>query len=822
MLLFIAAFSFSCTEQKNEFTNITSGQTVIFSDGESGFSLYDGSLSETLRLINTQYGTISVTLHSDNGKSCTLSAEKGASPKAHAIGGRLAAAEISLDGFDAAYALSAEGLTALLESDAENIILIGSIIADGDLTITRPLRLNAADKLTVEGSIYYITKEKGELVLEGDIVAAGFACSAPLSDIVIPEELADINPELFINALSVNGEAAVTDTRTVTDEKELSELISLPPYFDAKNETIVLSGLTLEEAITIPFPCSLRFENSDPNGLLTVETEREGEITIWGDILYAHININAPDCHIKWDSPCTLTQAQRHFNALTLNGYKLESYKTGGEGSARILSAEMSSDGKLLTEDIKWIVSGYNLITTVSGVAAPSDLRSAQLTFETEGGEKVRIDRASRGDNGGIDLLEPLGTYVTVTDSSGKTVKYRLITKTEAALPVVIIETENSAAIDSKDEYINAKMTVESDFSDGLPSQEEAEIKIKGRGNSTWYWSDKKPYKIKYQTDVSLLGLCTGKEWVLLANYNDKSLIRNYVALEAAKVLDNMECYATQYPVDVYLNGEYIGVYTLGEQIEESGDRVSLNSDATSVDTGFFMEIGGIADFDGPNTFSTRYMQCVEILEPSGSSLTDKHKTYIVNYIEMADDEVRRLKGYEDYIDIDSLIDWLILTEVTFNSDGAMRRSVFLKKDHGGKLEFGPVWDFDIAFGNSNTDFENYEAWCCLATEYGYVYENWICLLMKDEAFAEKLTIRWNEVKDELRASALEAADYGERVTAHSAEANFERWDILNIQVAIQPPWMTEYDTYEKQVCYLRDFINTRMDWIDGQLNTNE
>ncbi len=821
MLLLWAVFSFSCTNDTAEYTCIYSGKSLVFSDGESGFSVYGGALSAPLKLINTEYEELSVTIYSDNGKSTNLSASRGGVAKAHSLSGKVAALTISVDGTEKSYALSQCGLELLLEDGTQSITSLEKMEIDGDLMLSYPLSLDARAELIVKGNIYYVTKEKGNLSISGSVTASGFASGAPLSHIVIPKEMADTDRDLYINALSLNGEELTTDTRIVKSEEALRELAKLPAYFDCANEAVVISDVALKNEVVVSSPCNLVLKNAELGGLLTIRTESEGKITLKGDIGYKDINIDAPNCHIEWDNPCTLSQARSHFNVKTLNSHKLSDYKLGGEGSGAIVSATMKSDGKLLTEDINWSVNGNTLTVTVAGVVAPSELKSAVLEYEVEGGE-VKVDRASRGDNGGIDLLEPLGTYVSIVDSEGKARKYKIVTKIKSSLPVVVIETEDNAEIESREEYISATMSVESDFSDGLPSTDKAKIEIKGRGNSTWYWSDKKPYKVKYPADTSVLGLAAGKEWVLLANYNDKSLIRNYVALESAKILDNMDCTATQYPVDVYLNGEYIGVYSLGEQIEAGEGRVSIHSDATSVDTGFFMEIGGTFEYDSASSFSTRYMQYVEILEPSGSSLTDKHKSYIVNYMDMADDAVRSLREYEDYIDVDSLIDWLILTEVSFNSDGAMRRSVFFKKDHEGKIEMGPVWDFDIAYGNSNTDFDNYEAWCCLATDYGYVSENWICHLMRDEAFVQRLTDRWNEVKDELREVSLAAIDYGESIASHSAKANFKRWDILNTQVAIQPCWMVEYNTYEMQLDYLRDFINNRMDWIDSQLNAEE
>ncbi len=822
MVLFIAVlfavFCFSCGKSEEYSTCVMSGGNPIVEYSEGGFSLYDAVTGSFITLENGDFDALEVTLYSNGGKTATLSAERGKRDSAFGTDGRVDAISISADGIKNNYALTSDGLDILLRGQEGKIIVAGEVECD-ELTVSRAVSVEITGSLTAE-KLYCITDDEGKISIRGNVSCGLFAASAPNMALDVEESIIPENSSMYINAKNLNGESLEPGFRYVATEEDLRKLAELPPFYRPAEETVILLGVKLTEDIVLEFPCRLDIEDADLGGFLKIDTRDAGEIYIYGDADIRDFEIDAPQCHFFWDSPCALDKAERIFCVSSFNGYDTSSYILGGDCEAEIVSATMKAQGSLLTEDITWSAVGNILYAEIEGVAAPSQLRSAFLEFETNGGT-VTVEPVCLGDEReSVNLLEPLGCYVKVSDSHGGYRRYRVITNTESKLPVVVIESDGE--IDTREEYIKGHMSVESDFSEGFPSEKKREIEIKGRGNSTWYWSDKKPYKIKYGSDVSLLGLNEGREWVLLANYNDKSLIRNYVALEAARFLDNMDCYATQYPVDVFLNGEYIGVYSLGEQIEVGDNRVSLQTDATDVDTGFFFEIGGVQEFDGPNSFSTRYMECVEILEPSGDSLTDKHKTYIVNYMERVDSAVRKLKGYEDYIDIDSLIDWFILTELSFNSDGAMRRSVFFKKDHGGKLVMGPMWDFDIAFGNSNTDFENYSAWCCLATDYNYVYENWMCRLMEDEAFVERLRLRWNEIKEELLEAMLGAVDYGEMICAHSAKANFKVWDILDRQVAIQPYFMVQYNTYEAQVQYLRDFICRRAEWIDSQLNMKE
>ena len=134
-------------------------------------------------------------------------------------------------------------------------------------------------------------------------------------------------------------------------------------------------------------------------------------------------------------------------------------------------------------------------------------------------------------------------------------------------------------------------------------------------------------------------------------------------------------------------------------------------------------------------------------------------------------------------------------------------------------MRLGPVWDFDMAFGNHKGDIKGYDGWCTTEATYNYVSENWMTFLMKDESFAERFKARWNEVKDGLLETALFAVDtYSSMLIGH-AEQNFKKWNIMEKQIGLGAVNPSEYNTYEKQVQYLRDFIVTRWNYIDARLN---
>ena len=807
LTLFFVMILFACTA-KPDATCLMSGGEAVFALEDGGFALYDKKLTGTLSLYNGEDAELKIYLYSDAGE-VILSAAPGETVKAKGATGRLNALRYVLGTSDKAYALTGNGITALADSGARSITLLRDAEVDGDLVVNKAVNIDCNEhKLTVLGDVVIKTADAGSVILRGDVSAYALECNAPNADITVPDTLVPKYYYLTMSAKTVNGEALSCDKREVSSMEELKYIAGL----DMTGESVVLKGFEVTEKVVLTRCDRIVFDGCEPSGLL--EIKRDGNITLEGRFNAEDVKVTVPEGDLTVEYPVSFDLAGELYDVKSYCGFDLADYELGGEGNGEIRGASLSSEGELMTDSIEWVSDGYVLSAEYTGVASPDALRSADLLFDCEG--RVTIDPASISSDGKIDLLSPLGCYVSVTDGDGNVKKYRIETDIKARLPVVVIETDGEI---TKEEYSEATVAIECDHIDGFESMAECDTTIRGRGNSTWKWADKKPYKLKFDTDVSLLGMREGREWVLLANYNDKALIRNYVALEMAKTLDNMDCYATQYPVDVFLNGKYVGVYTLGEQIEEGDERIEIGVNATTTDTGYLLEVGGEA-LDGDEiSFSCELLPNVQIIEPRAETVEDSHIVFIHNYIDMIDRAVMNGEGYENLIDVDSLIDWFILTELSFNSDGAMRRSVFLKKNPGEKLEIASVWDYDIAFGNSNTDFLNYHSWACLATDYGYVTYNWLSYLMKDEDFVNRLRDRFNEVKDELYAVAMEKIDYGYEICAVSAEENFQVWDILNMQVAIEPYYVVRYNTYEKQMEFLREFIKFRFDWIDEQLN---
>lgn len=839
LLLSCILLLISCDRHKDSGLWLYANQFLLFSS-EDGPALQQASLSGEIKLnfYNNTDTDASITLYtsaSENGL-ITLSAPAGDS----------ACTNVSLSGktdinngiriiqgeTDSAYILSPQGLQTAA-SDTPDITLLRDIALEENLYITTPLSLSTdGHTLSVEGLIAFITNESGALSLSGNITAKDFYARAPKCDITLPDSLAwvcdredDMYNSFHIAAASLN-ENALDGSVTASTIQQLYNLAKGKRWERAiPNMTIRLGNFTVNECITFTEPVSIEnnsaefdeaFANTATHAI-EINTDSPGEIHIEG-LAPENILLRAPNCSLIWEEngPSLHTAAQ-FYQLQSYNGQSLSEYTLGGTCSAVPDITLEAANNPYLLSDMHWTVAddtSFVLCAQIDHVTPPSALKNAALTVSAP--ERCTISFAgSVNSDGTVNLLDPMGCYVRVSDASGSSLYY-IETACTLQMPVVLIETDSGAAITSKEEYVDATVSIESDYTAGLPSLESSAAKIRGRGNTTWEWAEKKPYKIKFEEPVSVLGMERGKTWVLLANFADKSLIRNYVALECAKVLDNIDCYATQYPVDVYINGEYAGIYTLGQQVEKGQNRLYIQEDAGNVNTGFLLELG-VSRESGHPVFSSSILRNVGVLEPANAD--EQTLTYIQNYVNVADNAVKLMDQYENYIDVPSLIDWFIMTELSYNADSCFRRSVFMTKGAGQKLKMSQVWDFDLAFGNSVADQQRYEEWACLTNDGGYVHYNWMCQLMQDDTFVAQLRERWNHVKDALLETAITSLEEGYRLTAPSADDNFALWDILFARVGMQPEAVVLCYTHERQVEYLRTFIETRWNWIDQELN---
>lgn len=487
-----------------------------------------------------------------------------------------------------------------------------------------------------------------------------------------------------------------------------------------------------------------------------------------------------------------------------------------------ILSKE---DNPTLAKDLIFTIDEDALAVSLSvdyqNYADLATLSAAVLKGSTDG-VSIGFDRVTI--DGKVDLLDTLHVQVTDADGNGK--RYQVnVSRAVYQLPVINITLAEGKTIDQIDRNLTSSMTISVDCTgaDRFESLDTVSGKIRGRGNSTWKW-DKKPYKIKLNEAATLLGLDENRDWILLANYADKSLLRNTVAYEMGRVLDNLFWTPTQYPVDLFINGIYQGVYGFGEHMEVSEGRVDIE-ESTDVNTDYFLEIGGMAltgEYEDKDYFHTdsRLIRFATYKSPDVTKITEAQKAYISDYFEKAEAAIKAGNGYDQYIDVDSFIDWIIIHELSYNIDSCFRRSCFMVKEKDGKIKMGPIWDFDLAFGNFSRDKKEYDNLITPGEdkEDAYIELNWCTYLLKDPAFCQRLYQRWQNVKEDLLDTASTTLTHYSALMDGSQQENFAVWKIWGDRAGYQSSWCSNANTYEKQIQYLRNFLSKRAAWMDENL----
>jgi len=378
-------------------------------------------------------------------------------------------------------------------------------------------------------------------------------------------------------------------------------------------------------------------------------------------------------------------------------------------------------------------------------------------------------------------------------------------------LPIMEIYTQDNAPIISKDDYVNCNVSVSNALYkycfDSLSG------KIKGRGNSTWNMA-KKPYKLKFDKKIDLFGNGKAKTWTLIANYCDKSMIRNYIAYSMGELLESDYVTSTQF-IELFLNGEYLGVYLVCEQNEVGENRVEIDESYTDVNTGYLLELDRRAPDEGieegKDWFKLNTYYAIKSPEPDDPLYTVEFTNYIMEYLNASYNSILS-KNYEDvknYIDVDSFAKTYIVHEIMNMMDVAYS-SFYIYKDKDGKLKSGPLWDFDISSGNYNYNFTD------PATSYSVIWAKinpWYYKLLEIEEFRNLLCdyLKDNYIKIcKLLNNILKETDDFK----NSFERNFIKWDILEKYVWPNPTELVEIHTWMGQVEWLMDWLHKSLDYV--------
>lgn len=398
--------------------------------------------------------------------------------------------------------------------------------------------------------------------------------------------------------------------------------------------------------------------------------------------------------------------------------------------------------------------------------------------------------------------------------------------------PTILIDTKGAPILDKVNYVLGTVTFLDKDKLYSDVDSLSVTMGIRGRGQSTWNMP-KKPYKVKLDKKKPVFGIAKEKDWALLANYSDKSCLRNVIAMKLSEIV-GMSWTFTMRPANVILNGKPQGLYCLTEHKETGKDRVNItlvtpaDNAGDALTGGYYLELEQ-NDAD-PYDYTALYKAPLVFNEPERAELTHEQRVYVRTYFKDFENALDNIDfadmehGYRHYIDLDSFIGNYLVQEITKNIDGNLRKSTFLTKERLGKLKMYHVWDFDLALGNCNYLDKEYKAtndatgWFIKTqgrTERGDG-KSWYKTMFRDPAFVAALKAKWDAVKpalDELPDFIEDQADF----IRAQADKNFNLW--YEPEKYVWPNVHLAKD-FQDEVNYVVQFYRQRIAWLDQNIHS--
>lgn len=370
----------------------------------------------------------------------------------------------------------------------------------------------------------------------------------------------------------------------------------------------------------------------------------------------------------------------------------------------------------------------------------------------------------------------------------------------------MVIKTTGAKPIVSRDVYIPGTVTV-----NGVTRT----MQIKGRGHSTWAWpTAKKPYKFKLDTAAPMLGMPKATAWVLLANFGDRSLLRNYLAYNLARRIGGIWQPRTRF-VTLVLNGKNVGNYLFTEQVEQGTSRVSLPSG------GMLLEVNQRFQKEGDLGYFTAHNTPISYSDPDAPTAAQQAQLKsAVTKFETAlygPNFKNPTTGYRSYINVRSFINWYLVNELLKNHDADFLSSDYFTWVPGGKFKMGPVWDFDLSAGYRavvDRAMADPHGWWVRAGAKGVHplhSTHWIARMFQDPYFVAAFKTRWTQLRPLITAMINKIPASGVAL-GKSATNDFAMWHTSGWQVA----QAVHASTYTGEVKFLQQFLRTRANWISS------
>ncbi|MBV5312415.1 MAG: CotH kinase family protein [Prolixibacteraceae bacterium] len=362
-------------------------------------------------------------------------------------------------------------------------------------------------------------------------------------------------------------------------------------------------------------------------------------------------------------------------------------------------------------------------------------------------------------------------------------------------------------------------------------------IAIEVRGSSSQMFP-KKGYGFETKSstladiDVSLLGMPEENDWVLYAPYTDKTMVRDVLTytLDASLGHWSPRC---RY-VELFLNGNYQGVYVLMEKIKRNKNRVDIAKLLTTDNSGENLTGGYIVKIDkatggGGEGWSSNYYNVVgrtfyQYDYPKSKEITAAQRNYILTYVGNMErtlyiEKFTGVGSYHDFMNDSSFIDFMIINELAKNVDG-YRLSSYLYKGKNDRVNCGPIWDFNLTYGNA----DYYNGWIATGFQYqanmgmdGWQNPFWWSKLMKDSEYVKKLRRRWSLLrKKELSDHRINfVIDSLTSLISEAKDRNYQRWTgVIGVDI-----WPNYYvgSTYNDEVNWMKSWIDQRLFFLDLQ-----
>ena len=389
-----------------------------------------------------------------------------------------------------------------------------------------------------------------------------------------------------------------------------------------------------------------------------------------------------------------------------------------------------------------------------------------------------------------LSLLVFIWPQLSAQEEQVDTTKHDPAEYLSNTLPVLYINTVDETPIVDKENYIQGSYYLDAngcgDYASIGSEEEPLALQIKGRGNASWRLP-KKPYRLKLDKKASLLGMPKSKHWVLMAAYADwLAHGRDYLNFKISEKL-GMPYTTRSVPCEVVLNGDYIGMYFLTEQIRIDKDRVNITeqndqeTDSINITGGWLLEIDNyqednqirFVDIKKPNNL-------MKVTYHNPENLSDEQLNYLTEFLTHVNETVntddKTSREWEKYIDIDAIARFYILLEAIDDQEGFSGSSWF-SKDRGdsAKLVWGPFWDSGSTLGNRNYYVEQQSFF--YENEPNFAYNHWIEEIAKFPRFEIAIKKWWKKYRDEVFPTMQAEVDaYGE-LTEAALASDYLRWN---------------------------------------------